>query len=153
MTPPGWSSQSDEDDRPHLVVTELDGTPRHIVGGGARLSSRKSKSSTERPTADTTSLEAVRNTRDDSVVDRVADLIGDLVDQSSQDTRWTQAQLGRTQGMLDLHAALQRQGWSYNWPSHLKDGMDRAVARDTNDVGRPTKTTIGYVDRYDEQAG
>lgn len=145
------STESPDDDRRHMIVTELDGMARHLFAGGEALTDRKRDRAVERPTADMERMESPAVTQDHEVVKYLAELTREFISQSTDDTvRWTQAGLSRATSFMQAKAELARQGWNYSWPEHVKAGMDLAVSL-YPEVGRPTGSTIGYVDPYAEQ--
>lgn len=143
------SVDSPDDDRQHVILTELDGQPSHVIGNGQPLQSRKPQSgSTERREVDESTLPDVGMARDQAVVERLADMVEYAVDNAmAQDARFSRGDLERTTAFKELRVLLSRQGWTYSWPEHVQHGMDLAVQRSTNHVGRPTKATVGYVDQ------
>lgn len=143
------SVESPDDDRRHALVTELDGLPRHVVGTGEALSYRAPRDAKPEVSAEAYTGPAVD--RDPDVVSRLADMVEAIVDAApSQDARYTMGDVKRMRGVDEYRRDLVSQGWTYNWPEHIQAGMDEAVARHTNDVGRPTRSTIGFMDRYDQ---
>ena len=143
------SSVDGEDGRSHALVTELDGSPRHLFAGGEVLTSRKPKNAA-RPQVDPEAWNGPAVDRDQDVVERLADMVEAVVDSAaSQDARYARSDLSTMRSFRDYRMDLARQGWDYVWSEHVQAGMDLAVARKNNNVGRPTRATIGYVDPYD----
>lgn len=147
------SADSPDDDRRHMVVTELDGMPRHLFAGGETLSARKRDQAVERPTADMERLSPVAVVQDADVVERISQMVRTMVNAAPEgNVRWTQRYVQSSTAFTQLRVELERQGWSYSWPEHVKAGMDLAVAQ-FPEIGRPTQATIGLVDPYDENHG
>lgn len=156
------SVDSPDDTRSHAVVTELDGTPsrgRQVIEEHGHsfsvpdlpaLTARRT--SAAKPTTDAEQYTGPAVDRDQDVVERLADMVEAVVDAApSQDARYTMGDLKRMRGLEEYRRDLVAQGWEYDWTEHVQAGMDTAVARRTNDVGRPTRATIGFVDRYDQE--
>lgn len=142
-------STGEDDTRTHALITELDAMPRHLFAGGEVLTSRR-KGNGPKAEVDAEQWTGPAVDRDQDVVERLADMVEAVVDAApSQDARYARSDLSTMGSFRDYRRDLQLQGWTGSWPEHVQAGMDLAVSRRTNDVGRPTKATIGYVDRYD----